>query len=142
MGTLSYIYFRMERYEDAEPLAKEVLERRRRTLGDDNESTLFSMFNLGRIYTRSARWADAEPLLNEARTRYRRLRGDEDPYLFRTLAYLATVCANLGRLDEAERLAREAFEMPCADNTGYEAAKSSLVELLDRLVEMKEDGRD
>ena len=66
-------------YEEAEPLLREALEVRRRTLGDEHPGTLISINNLGLLLQDQGKYDDAEPLLREALEVKRRTPGDDHP---------------------------------------------------------------
>jgi tetratricopeptide (TPR) repeat protein len=61
---------------EAEPLYREALEARRRTLGDTHPSTLASISNMAVLLQDQGKLSEAEPLYREALEASRRTLGD------------------------------------------------------------------
>jgi tetratricopeptide (TPR) repeat protein len=59
------MYRRQERYEEAEPLAVEAVNRYRRVRGEDHQDTLGATNNLAELYRTLGRYDEAEPLYLE-----------------------------------------------------------------------------
>ena len=64
---------------EAEPLYREALDGRRRTLGDSHPSTLTSINNLAGLLQAQGKLGEAEPLYRESLDGHRRVLGDAHP---------------------------------------------------------------
>ena len=91
------------RYGDAEELQMQVMETRRRVLGDEHPDTLITMANLGR-------WQEAEELQVQAMQTRRKVLGDEHPSTLVSMANLASTYRNQGRWKEAFALMETCFQ--------------------------------
>jgi tetratricopeptide (TPR) repeat protein len=92
------------RREKAEPLLIDVLEARRRLLGEEARATLVSKHNLALLYWHQERYSEAEPLFREVVEARRRKFGSEHPDTLRAMANFAALRASQGHVDEAEKL--------------------------------------
>uniref|UniRef100_Q024L1 Tetratricopeptide TPR_2 repeat protein n=1 Tax=Solibacter usitatus (strain Ellin6076) TaxID=234267 RepID=Q024L1_SOLUE len=92
------------RYAEAEPLAKEALEIRKRVLGEEHPDTIRSQNNLAGLYQRMGRYAEAEPLYRNALATRERLRGAEHPDTLKVVNNLASLYAEQGQFAQAEPL--------------------------------------
>ncbi|MAG64035.1 hypothetical protein CMO84_11000 [Candidatus Woesearchaeota archaeon] len=72
------------KYDEAEPLYREALEAKHRTLGDEHPSTLISIGNLGNLLQAQGKYDEAESLFREALAGFRRKLGDEHPHTLKT----------------------------------------------------------
>jgi serine/threonine protein kinase/Tfp pilus assembly protein PilF len=80
VNSLAVLYTKQKKYEDAERLFDEVLEARKRKLGDDHPDTLESKNDLAMLYKEQGRYEEAEKYLLEA-VKGRRLKlGDSHPH--------------------------------------------------------------
>ena len=98
----------MGEYAKAEPLLRETLEIRRKSLGPEHPATAQSLNNLAVLYDDMEEHAKAEPLLREALQIQQKIVGMEHPDTSKTLNNLALLCFQVGRVDEAVVLARQA----------------------------------
>jgi DNA polymerase III delta prime subunit len=98
------------RYEEAEELFVEVMETRKRVLGDEHPDTLTSMANLAATYRNQGRWNEAEKLEVQVMETRKRVLGDEHPDTLRSMANLASTYWNQGRWNEAEKLEVQVME--------------------------------
>ena len=89
---------------------RDILEERRKRLGDTHPHTLGSIQILGRYLFTLDRFVEAESYLQEALTGYREVLGEDDPRTIQCMAQTGAVLRELGRLDEAEQLCAEAAE--------------------------------
>ena len=99
------------RLSEAEPLFRESLEVRRRTLGGTHPSALVSIYNLGSLLRDRGDLDSAEPLLREALDGCRRTLGDAHPSTLTSIASLGRLLQARGDLDGAEPLYREALDV-------------------------------
>ena len=66
LQNLSYLYYKKERYQEAEPLAQQALDIRRRELGNDHLDTAQSLHLLAALHFEQGRYKRAEPLVQQA----------------------------------------------------------------------------
>ncbi len=66
LNNLALLYKKQGRYEEAEPLHIQALEKCRAVLGEDHPDTLGSLNNLAALYGSQGRYAEAEPLYVQA----------------------------------------------------------------------------
>jgi hypothetical protein len=98
------------RYDEAEVQGVEVLEFRKRVLGQEHPQTLRSMSNLARTLWKQERWKEAEYLeilLLETR---KRVLGQEHPDTLTSMSNLILPFKNQSRWKEAENLERLVLE--------------------------------
>jgi hypothetical protein len=98
------------RFEEAEELDVQVMERRSRVLGEEHPSTLTSMDNLASTYSNQGRWKEAEELEVQVIERSSRVLGEEHPSTLTSMANLASTYRNQGRWKEAEELEVQVIE--------------------------------
>ncbi|HIL50965.1 MAG TPA: serine/threonine protein kinase, partial [Planctomycetes bacterium] len=98
------------RYTEAEEYLSKALEGFRRTLGDENPHTLFSINNLGVLLQTQGKLADAEPLYREALEGRRRTLGDEHRHTLLSINNMGHWLQDQGRYTEAEEYLSEALE--------------------------------
>ncbi|MEU8387344.1 tetratricopeptide repeat protein [Micromonospora sp. NPDC048843] len=89
---------------EAVHIYREVLNRRRRLLGDDHRQTLASMNNLAVVLQNQGDLEAAERLHRETYERAGRVLGPEHPTTLSSMNNLAGVLQDLGNLDGAQRL--------------------------------------
>jgi Tetratricopeptide repeat len=75
MANLASTYWNQGRWSEAETIYLEVVERKRRVLGEEHPSTLTSMANLASMYWNQGRWSEAEKMEVEVMERKRRVLG-------------------------------------------------------------------
>ncbi|KAK7193330.1 Kinesin light chain 5 [Paraphaeosphaeria sporulosa] len=98
------------RYKEAEELEVQVMETRRRVLGEEYPSTLTSMANLALTYMNQGRWKEAEELEMQVMETSSRVLGEEHPSTLVSMANLASTFSNQGRWKEAEELEMQVME--------------------------------
>jgi tetratricopeptide (TPR) repeat protein len=98
------------RYKEAEDLQVQVMETRKRVLGDEHPSTLASMGNLAATYMKQGRWREAEELSVQVMKTTKRVLGDEHPSTLTSMGNLAATYRNQGRWREAEELEVQVIE--------------------------------
>jgi DNA polymerase III delta prime subunit len=91
-------------YKAAEELFVQVMETRKRVLGDEHPDTLISMNNLASTYRDQGRSNEAEELEVQVMQTRKRVLGDEHPDTLTSMANLALTYRNQGRWAEAEEL--------------------------------------
>jgi len=78
-NNLAMLFHDQGKLDEAEPLFREALEVRRRTLGDTHPNTLANINNLGLLLKDQGKLSEAEPLLREDLEAQRRTLGDTHP---------------------------------------------------------------
>jgi len=107
-NNLARLLYDQGKLDEAEPLMREALEMKRRTLGDSHPDTLSSINNLGLLLKGQGKLSEAEPLMREALEGKRRTLGDLHPSTLGSINNLASFLQDQGKLNEAETLYREA----------------------------------
>ncbi len=89
--------------EDSEKLYRQVLDGRRKLLGDSHIDVAAVMINLGMLYSAEglAKYDEAEPLLIAGFNLTQELLGPEHPNTIRSLHNLAALYEDMGRFEEA-----------------------------------------
>jgi CHAT domain-containing protein/Tfp pilus assembly protein PilF len=95
------------RYDEAIPLAEEVVTIQRQQLGDNHLNVATSLSNLAELYQARGNYGDAETLYQEALNIRRQQLGDSHPDVALSLHKLARLYQDQGRYDEAIPLAEE-----------------------------------
>jgi tetratricopeptide (TPR) repeat protein len=98
------------RYNEAEALFIEVMERRKRVLGPEHPSTLTSIANLASTYRKQGRWKEAEDLFVQVIETRKRVLGPEHPDTLTSMGNLALTYRKQGRWKEAEDLEVQVME--------------------------------
>ncbi len=98
------------RWNDAESATMQVVEIRRRMLGEEHRSTLSSMSRLATIYRYQGRWKDAEELQLKDLEICKRMFGDDDAHTLASMESLASTYRKRGRWNEAETLLLQVLE--------------------------------
>jgi serine/threonine protein kinase/Flp pilus assembly protein TadD len=102
INDLAVLYTKQKKYEDADRLFDEVLEARKRKLGDDHPDTLESKNDLAMLYKEQGRYEEAEKYLLEAvRGRLSKL-GDKHPQTIESLKNLIDLYESWNRPEKAE----------------------------------------
>ena len=109
ISRLANLLYTQGKLGEAEPLYREALSARRRTLGAEHPSTLNSINNLANLLADQGKLGEAEPLCREALAAYRRTLGHEHPHTLPSINNLAILLSDPGKLGEAEPLHREAL---------------------------------
>jgi tetratricopeptide (TPR) repeat protein len=97
-------------WKDAEKLEVQVMETRKKLLGEEHPDTLTSMANLASTYWNQGRWKEAEELEVEVMKTSKRLLGEEHPDTLTSMANLASTYWNQGQWKEAEELEVEVMK--------------------------------
>jgi tetratricopeptide (TPR) repeat protein len=92
------------RYNEAEELFLQVMETRKRVLGEEHRSTLTSIGNLAAIYRNQGRWKEAEERLVQVIEIKKRVLGEEDPSTLISMTNLAATYKDRGQWKDAEEL--------------------------------------
>ncbi|OCL00243.1 FabD/lysophospholipase-like protein [Cenococcum geophilum 1.58] len=98
------------RYVEAESSFSQVMETRKRVLGEEHPSTLTSMANLASTFWNQGRWKEAEELQAKGLKICSRVLGEEHPSTLTSMANLASTFWNQGRWKEAEELEVQVME--------------------------------
>ena len=101
---LALIYRNQGRWKEAEELFVQVMETRKRVLGQEHPDTLTSVTNLASTYRDQGRWKEAEELDVQAMETGKRVLGQEHPDTLTSMANLASTYRDQGRWNEAEEL--------------------------------------
>jgi tetratricopeptide (TPR) repeat protein len=109
---LANTYRAQARTGDAAALQEEVLQKRRRILGEELPDTLRSMNNLANTYSDQGRTGEAAALQEEVLQKQRRILGEELPERLRSMNNLALTYSDQGRTGEAAALQHEHGETP------------------------------
>jgi tetratricopeptide (TPR) repeat protein len=99
------------KYDEAFPLAEQVLAIRKRLLGDRHSHVATSLDNLAEIYRKQGQYEKAEPLYLQALELYKSLLGDRHPDVATSLDNLARLYQDQGRYEKAEPLVLQALEL-------------------------------
>jgi tetratricopeptide (TPR) repeat protein len=92
------------RYNEAEAPFVQVMERRKRVLGQEHPGTLASISNLALTYQNQGRWKEAESLQVQALDARKRVLGQEHPDTLASMNNLAVTYKMQGRWRKAEEL--------------------------------------
>ena len=98
------------RYNESEELFVQVMETRKRVLGEEHPDTLSSIANLASTYRNQGRWKEAEELFVQVMEMRKRVLGEEHPDTLSSMANLASTYRNQGRWKEAEELEVQVME--------------------------------
>jgi tetratricopeptide (TPR) repeat protein len=98
------VYEAQGRYTEAEPLQIAALEGRKRELGAEHPSTLYSMMGLAELRWGQGRYEEGERLFVEALEALKRVLGDKHPNTLRCTIGLADLYSGQGRHEEARPL--------------------------------------
>ncbi|GKT48180.1 nephrocystin-3 [Colletotrichum spaethianum] len=107
---LGIIYYDEGRWKEAEELEVQVMETRKRMLGEEHPDTLKSMINLASTYTEQGYWKEAEKLQVQVMEAGKRVLGEEHPDTLNTMNNLASTYTEQGRWKEAEGLEVQVME--------------------------------
>ncbi|RYP77656.1 hypothetical protein DL771_001024 [Monosporascus sp. 5C6A] len=99
------------RYNEAEELFVQVMETRKRVLGEEHPSTLTSMANLASTFWNQGRWKEAEELQANELQICSRVLGEEHPDTLTSMANLAFTLKAQGCNDDAISLMEKCFEL-------------------------------
>ena len=96
---------------NTEKLEVQVMDMRKKLLGEKHPDTLISMGYLARTYWDQGRWNEAEQLQLQVMEMTKKLLGLEHPHTLNSMANLAITYWNKGRWNEAEQLQLQVMEM-------------------------------
>ena len=106
--TLAHLYQKQGQWKEAEEIATEVVEiRKRKNL--EHPSTVTDMLRLGSIYTSQGRWKDAEEIQLQTVELSSKIEKNESGRLL-VLSHLASTYSRQGRLSEAAKLQVQIME--------------------------------
>jgi serine/threonine protein kinase/tetratricopeptide (TPR) repeat protein len=111
LSNLALLLQETGRYDDAEALYLEDLERGRRRLGQAHPQIAVTLNNLGLLHQDQGDLESAQDYYEQALAMQREVFGNEHPNLGFPLNNLAKVSHERGDLDEAERLYRQGLEL-------------------------------
>jgi tetratricopeptide (TPR) repeat protein len=97
-------------YKEAEELQLQVVQTRKRVLGDEHPSTLISMGYLASTYSEQGRWNEAEELEVQVVQTRKRVLGDEHPSTLISMGNLASTYSEQGRWNKAEELQMQVMQ--------------------------------
>jgi tetratricopeptide (TPR) repeat protein len=97
-------------YNEAKKLFVQVMETRKRVLGQEHPETLASINNLASTYRNQGRWKEAEELETQVLETRKRVLGQEHPDTLRSINNLASTYRDQGRWKEAEELETQVLE--------------------------------
>ena len=98
------------KYREAEPLYRDIVERRTRVLGADHPDTLRANYDLASLYVKQKRWEEYEDLSRDTLARQRRVLGDNHPDTLASLSNSQAYYFEQGRYEEALPVAVEVLE--------------------------------
>jgi tetratricopeptide (TPR) repeat protein len=109
MNTLGILLLRQEKYEQAEPVLREVLKARREVLGTNHYQTLISQNNLAGLLMKRKKYGESATLLRETIETAKKTNGGEDnAFILRMTNSLSEVMRQ-GAVDIAETERRSLF---------------------------------
>src|SRR2546423_15531309 len=91
MANLASTYWNQGRWKEAEDLGVQVMETRKRVLGQEHPNTLTSMANLALTYWNQGRWKEAEELQKQELDICSRVLGQEHPGTLISMENLAHI---------------------------------------------------
>ena len=107
LNDLANLFYTRGEYDNALPLYKLCLEKRRRVLGDDHPHTLQSLNNLAEVFKIMGDYKSALPLYKLCLEKRRRVLGDDHPHTLQSLNNLAEVFKIMGDYKSALPLYKE-----------------------------------
>ena len=109
-NALAYCLSLMGRFDEAEPMMRDALEKQRRVAGAQNEYTLRTLSNLAGLLSDTKRNAEAAPLWREVLSGREKALDPDHPHTRTTHAELASCLAALGDYPGAIDAFRPAWE--------------------------------
>ena len=111
MDRLALAYMGQRMYAQAEPLFTNILEFRRRILGDEHPRTLNSANNLAFLYEQQGKLEQAESMFMKTLELNRRVQGEEHPDTLETMSKLGGAYFEQGKYAQAETLSAKTVEL-------------------------------
>jgi len=108
MVNFAMVYIEFGSWKKAEELEVQVMETRKRVLGQEHPDTLTSMANLASTYRNLGRWKEAEELEVQVMETSSRVLGQEHPDTLRSMHNLAYTHKSQGHVDDAIELMKKA----------------------------------
>ncbi|PVH92043.1 hypothetical protein DM02DRAFT_544538 [Periconia macrospinosa] len=99
------------RYQNAEQAHRQVLEKRKKNLGEEHPDTLLSMKNVARALGRQGKYAEAEKMHQETLALLKKVIGEEHPDTLSSMGYVARTLGNQGEYAKAEKMHRETLAL-------------------------------
>jgi tetratricopeptide (TPR) repeat protein len=99
------------RFAEAEPITREVLDVKKRVLGEEHPSTLASAHNLGHSLFGLGKHAEAEQIQRKVLDASRRIHGEEHPHTLTEADQLAQSLSAQRKFAEAEQVYREVLDV-------------------------------
>ena len=96
---LRKLYYLQKRFDEAEIVQRQMLERQKMTLGEMNPQTLLTMFSLANTHIYQKRYEDAKDLYEKCLTNQKVVRGLHHPETIQTINALEFVNNNLNNDD-------------------------------------------
>jgi tetratricopeptide (TPR) repeat protein len=96
-------------YAEAERLKVEVVEERKKTLGDEHLHTISAMDSLASTYRQRGKYKEGEELGNKVLIARRRLLGEDHSDTICTMGNLALIYCRRGQYKEAEEIGSQVF---------------------------------
>jgi len=110
MTDFALIFSEAGRWKEAEELEVQVMETRKRVLGEEHPDTLTSIDSLASTYRNQGRWKEAEELEVQVMETRKRVLGEEHPDTLTSIGSLASTFWCQGRWKEAEELQVQVIE--------------------------------
>jgi tetratricopeptide (TPR) repeat protein len=114
-NSLGLVLLRQEKYEQAEPILRDILRKRQETLGLDHQGTLISQNNLGGLLMKQKKYAESITVLRDTLKAARsKLSGEENAFTLRLMNSLSEVMRQgIVEIVETERkpIFQEALEL-------------------------------
>jgi tetratricopeptide (TPR) repeat protein len=105
----SFFLYDIGRWEESATMEKEVLQRRRRILGEENPDTISAVNNLATTLQSLGKLDEAAAMHEKVLEMRSRILGDEHPDTISATSNLAAILHSLGKVDEAAILRNEVF---------------------------------
>lgn len=130
LSRLAVVYTNMERYEEAEPMYLDLIERGKAALGEDHPEVALAVSNLAAQYNRTGRPKEAHALMKEALAIQKKALGEAHSKTLITLNNLAIAHWRLQEKEVAIELLREGL---ATAEAAYGAASPSGLMLMHSL---------
>ncbi|KAL5392900.1 hypothetical protein DPSP01_000595 [Paraphaeosphaeria sporulosa] len=99
------------RWREAEELFVQVMEKRKRVLGNEHPSTLTTMGNLATVLANQGKYEAAEVMNKQTLSLSKTVLGREHPETLMTMSNLATVLDSQGKYEAAEAMNRQTLSL-------------------------------